>query len=407
MEFGLLGEKLGHSFSPAIHQALGGYDYRLTELAPGELRGFLEKRDFRGVNVTIPYKQAVMPFLDEITEQARAIGAVNTILRLPDGRLRGDNTDYYGLMTLLDRAGFCPEGKKCLVLGSGGASRTAVACLRDRKAREVVVISRKGENTYGNLERHGDAELLINTTPVGMFPRNGESPVDLDRLPALEGVADLIYNPARTALMLQAERKGIPAAGGLIMLVAQGRAAAELFLGKRIDPAEEEKVRRSLERETENWILIGMPGCGKSTVGRILAERSGRELLDTDGMIEEEAGMPCGEVIRRFGEEAFRRMETRAAERAGKESGKIIATGGGIVTREENRDPLRQNGQLIHLDRPLESLATDGDRPLSGSAEALKALYHKRMPLYAAWRDLRIESGSPEEAADRILEALR
>jgi len=406
MEYGLLGEKLGHSFSPQIHRELGGYDYRLVELAPEELPRFLEKRDFRGVNVTIPYKQAVIPLLDGISDRARRIGAVNTILRTPDGRLQGDNTDYAGLMTLLKRAGFRPEGAKCLVLGSGGASKTAVVCLKDLGAADIRVISRSGEDNYRNLSRHADAEWLINATPVGMYPKNGVSPVNLDELPKLKGIADMIYNPARTALILQAEKKGIPAVNGLAMLVSQGRAAAELFLGKPIPAEEEERVIRTIARETENWILIGMPGCGKTTVSRLLAEKTGRKPVDTDEMIEQEAGISCGDYLRAHSEAAFRELETRMAAKAGKESGTIIATGGGIVTRAENRDLLRQNGTIIHLDRPLEALATAGDRPLSRTPEALAELYRTRAPMYAAWRDLRIESESPEEAAEKILEAL-
>ncbi len=407
MEYGLIGEKLGHSFSPQIHRELGGYDYQLKELEREELEPFFRERDFRGLNVTIPYKQAVIPFLDGMTEQARRIGAVNTIVRDGDGRLIGDNTDYQGLMTMLNRAGIRVDGRKCLVLGSGGASKTAVTCLRDLGSREVRVISRTGEDNYQNLSHHRDAEILINATPVGMFPNNGESPVDLDLFPELKGVADLIYNPARTALLLQAERKGIPTAGGLTMLVSQGRAACERFLGRKISPEEEERVIRLIEKETQNWVLIGMPGAGKSSVGRLLSARSGRNLVDTDAMIEEESGgISCGDLIRRFGEDAFRQMETRAAARAGKMSGVIIATGGGIVTREVNRDLLRQNGVLIHLDRPTEALATDGDRPLSRTREELEHLARERAPLYRTWRDLRATGETPEETADMILEAL-
>ena len=406
MEFGLLGEKLGHSFSPRIHRELGGYEYELRELTPEELPEFLKRREFRGVNVTIPYKQAVIPWLDEISPRAERIGAVNTILRKKDGKLRGDNTDYGGFQAMMKRAGIDPAGAKCLVLGSGGASRTAVVCMRDAGAREVRVISRSGEDHYGNLDRHKDADILVNATPVGMYPKNGEAPVDLTVFPRLRGVADLIYNPARTALLLQAEELGIPAVNGLSMLVAQAREACEMFLETRIAPEEEERVLRLLEKETENWVLIGMPGCGKTTVGRMLAERTGRRLTDTDALIEQEAGMSCGELIRQQGEEVFRQMETRAAARAGKESGTIIATGGGIVTRAENRNLLRQNGRLIHLDRPVEALAAGGARPLSATPEAVRELYRKRQPLYASWRDLRVESGTPEEAVNKILEAL-
>jgi len=402
-DFGLLGEKLGHSFSPQIHRELGGYDYDLIELCPEELEAFFRRREFRGINVTIPYKQAVIPYLDELTPLARRVGAVNTIVKDAAGRLTGHNTDVAGFTAMMRRGGLDPKGRKCLVLGSGGASKTAVLCLRDLGAREVRVISRRGEDHYGNLDRHGDAELIVNATPVGMYPNNGAAPLDLAGFPRLMGVADLIYNPARTALLLQAEARGIPAVNGLMMLVAQGREAAERFLGRAIPPSEEERVAGLLARETENIVLIGMPGCGKSTVGRLLAERTGRPLTDTDGMIERAAGMTCGELIRQRGEAAFREMETRAAMEAGKASGTIIATGGGIVTRAENRDPLRQNGRLFHLDRPVEKLSAEGDRPLSQTRAQLEALYQARALLYAAWRDIRIAAETPGEAAAAII----
>ena len=406
VRYGLIGRKLGHSFSPRIHREMGGYEYELMEMEPEEVGGFLRKGDFRGINVTIPYKQTVMPYLDEISEAARRIGSVNTIVKGADGRLRGTNTDYGGFRGMLERAGLSPKGEKCLVLGSGGASRTAVTCLKDMGAREVRVISRSGEDNYGNLERHRDAGLLVNATPVGMYPKNGEAPLDLGALPGLKGIADMIYNPARTALLLEAERRGIRAINGLYMLVEQAREACELFLGREIDRGETERVTALLAAETENIVLIGMPGCGKTTVGRLLAEKTGRELVDTDGMIEEKAGRACGEIIREDGEESFRRMETEAVREAGKRSGVIIATGGGVVTREENRDLLRQNGVLFHLERPLDEETLEPGRPLSDSREKWERLARERGPLYAAWRDARVENLRAEEAAEEILDRL-
>ncbi len=402
-QYGLLGEKLGHSFSPRIHRELGGYDYELVELRAEELPAFLKARAFRGVNVTIPYKQAVIPYLDLLSPRARAIGSVNTILRREDGSLLGDNTDYEGFMTMMRHAGLNPAGKKCLVLGSGGASRTVQACLRDAGAGEIRVISRAGEDHYGNLDRHRDAKILVNATPVGMYPKNGASPVDLALFPALEGVLDLIYNPARTALLLQAEALGIPCANGLRMLVAQGKAACELFLGRPLPETEVARVTAILSRSMENIVLIGMPGCGKSTVGKLLAEQSGRRFLDTDAMIEEKTGVPCGTYLREHGEEAFRRLETEAAAEAGKQSRCVIATGGGIVTRPENRDLLRQNGRLVHLDRAAAKLATGPERPLSETRALLRKRARERAPLYRLWRDYRALGDSPEQTAQRIL----
>ena len=385
---------------------MGGYPYELAELDPEEVGDFLKKGGFRGINVTIPYKKTVIPFLDWISPEAERIGSVNTIVRDPDGTLRGYNTDYEGFRSMLERAGIRPRGRKCLVLGSGGASRTAVCCLRDLGAREVTVISRRGEDNYGNLEKHRDAEILINATPVGMYPGNGAAPLRLEALPGLLGVADLIYNPARTALLLEARRRGIPWTNGLYMLTEQARIACEKFLGTPVDPAETERVAALLAAETANIVLIGMPGCGKTTVGRILAEKTGRRLVDTDRMIEEKAGIPCGEIIRTRGEAAFRALETEAAREAGKASGSILATGGGIVTRGENRDLLCQNGLLIHLTREMDESTLEPGRPLSDSREKWVRLEKERGPLYAAWRDAEVRNREPEAAAEEILKAL-
>ena len=405
--FGLIGGRLGHSFSPRIHREMGGYDYELIELAPEEVAEFLRKGDFRGINVTIPYKKTVMPFLDEISDAARRIGSVNTIVRGADGRLRGTNTDYSGFRAMLERRGLNPAGEKCLVLGSGGASVTAVTCLRDMGAREVRVISRSGEDNYGNLNRHRDAGLLVNATPVGMFPETGKAPLSLEAFPALKGVADMIYNPARTALLMDAERRGIPWINGLYMLSAQAREACEIFLGRPVPESETDRVTALLAKEQANIVLIGMPGCGKTTVGRMLAKRTGRRMVDTDEMIEAKAGLTCGEVIRSRGEAAFRQMETEAVREAGKQGGLIIATGGGAVTREENLAPLRQNGLLFHLDRPMDERTLEGGRPLSDSREKWERLAQERAFLYTAWRDARIENRTPEQAAEDILSAMK
>jgi shikimate dehydrogenase len=403
--FGLLGRKLGHSFSPRIHRELGEYPYELMEREAEELPRFLEERDFRGINVTIPWKQAVMPFLDGISERAKRIGAVNTIVKDDEGRLTGYNTDWDGFMALMDGIGFQPEGKKCLVLGSGGASKTVTACLEARGAGEIRIISRKGPDDYEHLDRHRDAAFIVNATPVGMYPENGTSPVELRRFPALEGVADLIYNPGRTALLLQAERLGIPHVNGLRMLVAQAKRASELFRGVTIPESETDRITALLEREMTNIVLIGMPGSGKSSVGRILAEKTGRPFVDTDEMIEMRTGKSCEAYILERGEAAFRRVESEVIREAGKRTGCILATGGGAVTRPENRDPLRQNGRLFHLDRPLEALDRK-NRPLSATAEQAAQRYRERLPMYESWRDARIAGDTAEAAAEAILDIM-
>ena len=321
---GLLGEKLGHSYSPAIHAQLGDYEYRLYECPREKLGAFLKTGDFDGLNVTIPYKKAVIPYCAELSPMAAAIGSVNTLLRRPDGTLYGDNTDAFGFESLLRHAGLDPKGKKCLVLGSGGASVTVQAVLRHLGAGSVTVISRSGEDNYHNLARHQDAELLVNATPVGMYPGNGLAAVDLTAFPACRGVADLIYNPARTALLLQAERLGIPCAGGLWMLVAQAQRAAELFTGTDIPESVIPRITASLRREMENLVLIGMPGSGKTTIAMALAERLGRPVLDVDAAVVESAGCSIPTVFEREGEGGFRRRETAAIADLGKRSGVVI-----------------------------------------------------------------------------------
>ncbi len=403
---GLIGRPLGHSYSPAIHGRLADYDYRLIELEAEELGPFLRAGGFDGLNVTIPYKKAVLPYCAELTPAAARIGCVNTLVRRPDGTLLGHNTDYDGFLWLLRRAGIDPAGKKALVLGSGGASLTVQTALRDLGAAETVVISRRGDNNYVNLyEHHADAQLLVNATPVGMAPKTGERLVRLEALPALEAVVDVIYNPARTGLLLDAQRLGLKAANGLGMLVAQAAASCELFCGCRCGDEEIEAIRAALARETQNVLLIGMPGCGKSTVGAVLAAELGREICDLDAEIEKRAGCTIPEIFSAEGEEGFRRREHEALCDAVKRGGLVIAAGGGVVTREENIDLLRQNARVVWLRRDLALLPTAG-RPLSQTIP-LTELYRRREPLYRAAADLTVENdGTPEETAARILELL-
>ena len=406
MQCGLLGEKLGHSYSPQIHKELADYDYRLYEKAPDQVEDFVRHGDWHGLNVTIPYKKTVIPFCDELSETAAAIGSVNTLLRRADGTIYGDNTDAYGFETLLN--GTHPDsiaGQKALVLGTGGASVTICAVLR-RHGAEVVTISRSGENNYENLDRHADAKLLVNTTPVGMYPKNGVRPVDLAAFPKLKCVLDVVYNPARTALLLQAEKLGIPYAGGLTMLVAQARRSSEIFLGNTLPDGEIPRITKLLSDSMQNIILIGMPGCGKSTVGAILSQRLNRPLLEADAELVKAAGVSIPTIFEAEGEAGFRKRETAILAQLGKQSGTVISTGGGCVTRAENYPLLHQNGTIVWLRRDLDKLAREG-RPLSLNAD-LHDMYAARQPLYQRFADFAVDNtGTPEATAEAILEVLR
>lgn len=403
--YGLIGNPLGHSFSPQIHAGLGDYVYKLFPMEEDAVGPFLTAREFEAINVTIPYKQTVMPYCDRIAPEALAIGSVNTIVKEADGTLSGYNTDYFGFKLMLERAGIAVEGKKCLVLGSGGSSKTVVCVLTDMGASSVTVISRSGENNYDNIDRHSDADVIVNTTPVGMYPKNGAQAVDLDRFSRLTGVADLIYNPEKTALILQAERKGIPCTGGLYMLVAQGAKASEFFHRTSYDGGIIERVFNEVNGKMRNVTLVGMPGCGKSSVGRTLAELLGREFVDADDYVTEKWGRSPAEIITSDGEDAFRRIETEALTELTKRSSIVLSTGGGCVTRQENHPLLRQNGKVVFINRDISLLATDG-RPISaGGEDRIKKLYEVRLPLYRAVCDFEIATGAEsviKETAEKI-----
>lgn len=393
MTYGLIGKKLGHSFSKEIHEQLADYTYELKELSPQQVEAFIREREFSAINVTIPYKETVIPFLDEISPRAQSIGAVNTIVNR-GGKLTGYNTDILGMGALLDYHEIDIENKKVLILGSGGTAHTAVALAKERKAAQILVASRGGINgiTYEEVyASHTDAQIIINTTPCGMYPLIDNSPLDLSFFDDLEGVVDAIYNPLRTSLILQAQAKGIKAAGGLYMLVAQAVYAVQFFWDCSMDFSVIDKIYRKILAQKENIVLIGMPSCGKSTIGKILAKKLNRVLYDTDHLIRVKYKKSAGEIIQNEGEVAFRDKESDVVSSSvAPLSGAIIATGGGAVLRKENVLHLKKNGKLFFIDRPLDLLITTKDRPLSSDRAALEARYKERYPIYCAAADKKI-----------------
>ena len=402
---GLLGEKLGHSYSPAIHGMLSDYEYKLYEISRENLPVFLRDGGWDGLNVTIPYKKDVVAFCDELSETAKAIGSVNTLVRRDDGTIYGDNTDAFGFESLVRKNNVRPRGKKTLILGSGGAC-ASVRLVLDKMGAETVVISRSGEDNYENLNRHGDAEIIVNTTPVGMYPGNGISPVDLKMFPRCSAVLDIVYNPSVTELLYRAETLGIPCDNGLHMLVAQAKRSSELFTGKSVPDDKIPEIQRRLEAEMKNIVIIGMPGSGKTTISGLLGEMTGRPVIDTDDMVAESAGVGIPEIFDKFGEEGFRQRETAECAKAGKKSGYIIATGGGCIKTPENYPLLHQNSFIVWIKRDIDLLPREG-RPLSAKAD-LQKMYEERSPLYAKFADITADNnGAPETTVYEILEKIK
>lgn len=388
--YGVLGRVLGHSYTPTIYRELAGLDYRRFEREPEELEAFVRSDEWEGFNVTIPYKHELIGFMDELSPVAERMGNINTVTRLIDGRLRGDNTDYFGFKVLVESLGIDVAGKTAVVFGgNGGAGSTAMMVLKDL-GMTAIAIDRQGPNTYSNLEAHADAALAVNCTPVGMYPNCPAAPCSLDAFPELEGFIDIVYNPARTALMMEAERRGISCAGGLLMLVAQAAQAVERYTGEVIDRARIADVTERLSATEQNIALIGMPGCGKTRVGERLAEQLGREHVDIDRVLSDELGVTCAEFIESEGEQAFRVRETEMLGRIAAQSGLVISCGGGVVTRPENYELLHQNSRIIMLDRPITELSKKG-RPIT-ARDGVEALAQQRMPLYRSWADTVVAS---------------
>ena len=389
-KYGLIGAKLSYTYSPLIHKEFGDYEYDICETKPDGLAGLLASPEYDGFNVTIPYKKTVMKLCDIVSDEARKIGAVNAVVRTEDGKLSGFNTDYFGFKYQLEHNDIDVEDKKCVVLGDGGASVTIQAVLHDLHAKEVVVISRKGENNYDNISKHFDAEILVNATPVGMYPDNGNCLVNVSDFTQLEGVVDVIYNPYRTKLILDAMAAGIPCAGGLEMLVAQAKQTSEIFTGNQIDDDEIETVIDEVQRRVLNNVLIGMPGAGKTFLGKKMAEKQGKRFIDIDDMIEQHEGATVEEIFAEKGEAYFRKVETEMLKLACKEAGCVIATGGGIIKTKANYNIVKQNGVVIWIKRDLDKLETEG-RPLSTST-GVEQLYKERKDEYKRWSDYYIDN---------------
>lgn len=406
MQYGCIGEHLTHSFSKDIHGLLQGYLYELKEIPAGSLDAFMTLRDFKGINVTIPYKQDVIPHLDSIDEQAAAIGAVNTIINC-DGSLHGYNTDFGGMSDLIKRTGIDLRGKKVLIFGTGGTSKTAMAVAKHMGAASAWKVSRTAKNgalSYEDVTAwHLDAQVLINTTPRGMYSHDSGMPVDPTLFPGLCGVIDAVYNPLRTEFVLKAQQMGVPAAGGLYMLVSQAVLASEIFMGISYANDVTERVYQAIKSGKENIVLTGMPGSGKTTVGKLLADKLCRPYLDTDQCIELKTGLAPGQIIRTQGEAAFRDVESEVIREISTKTGSIIATGGGAVLRSENINLLRRNGKLFFLDRPLEQLLPTDERPLSSTKEAISQRYHERYNTYLATADYVISNSDTPEAAARLV----
>ena len=389
MIYGCIGKKLTHSFSKDIHSRLADYKYDLIELAEDEVKPFLESRNFGAINVTIPYKQTVIPYLDFVSDIAKRIGAVNTIVN-KDGVLYGYNTDYYGMKALIERLGVSLQNKKVMILGTGGTSKTARVVAKDLGANEIITVSRKGPVDYQlAITEHSDANVIINTTPVGMYPDCESKPIDVSGFEKLEAVVDAVYNPLCTNLVLDAKKRGLKAEGGLYMLVMQAVVAVEKFLGTSIEKSVADSVFASILASKQNVVLTGMPSSGKSTVGRAL-NIDGFEFFDTDTEIEKRAGMQIKDLIAAKGEQYFRDLESEVIRDISSKTARIIATGGGAVLRKENIHALKRNGKIYYIDADINRLKATDDRPLSDTPEKLKALYNERIDIYKSTADVTV-----------------
>ncbi len=404
--YGLLGHKLEHSLSPQIHRLFGDYPYELFCREKDGLDAFFADENIDAFNVTIPYKVDAYKRCDVLSAAAKKIGSVNTVVRRDDGTLYGDNTDYFGFMKMAERYGADFKNRKVLILGSGGASLTVQCAVRDCGAAETVVVSRTGENNYENISLHYDADIIVNTTPVGMFPNNGERLIDLSRFGRLSCVLDLIYNPIKTQLLLDAEELSVPNGNGLYMLVAQGLHSAELFLNKKFDEGLIDEAYNRIKKEIGSIVLIGMPGCGKSTAGRIIAEKLSKKFIDTDAEIEKKFNKKIPQIFSGNGEEFFRKAEAEAVKECGRSFSCVIATGGGAVLKKENCAALKQNGTVVYLKRNLSELSLDG-RPLSEGENAVERLYGERREIYESMADYTVEvDGNPQITAERVIECV-
>ena len=404
-KFALIGKTLKHSYSKKIHALLGDYPYDLVELEAEELKDFLFNGGYDGFNVTIPYKKEIMQYLDVIDDSAKLIGAVNTVV-IKDGVSTGYNTDFDGMRYMITRAKIELSNKKVVILGSGGTSNTAVAVAKYLKAKEIIVVSRSGENNYQNIDRHFDADVVINTTPVGMYPNNYQSPIDLSNFKNVSGVVDVIYNPDITELTFNAKELGINYTNGLPMLVAQAKFAMERFFDKSVSDSVIEKTLNELWKETLNVILIGMSGSGKSTVGKEIADLLGREFIDTDQEIIKLDGRDIPTIFKESGEDYFRSLEKKVIKDVCKLNGKVIATGGGVVKYDENLYPLKSNGKTFWIKRDLNALDVSG-RPLVKDIETAKKLFEERKDKYLKFSDFIVDNdGSVIQTAKGVIEQL-
>ena len=408
MEYGLIGEKLGHSFSKAIHEMIADYTYELKEIKKEDFDKFMIDRDFKCINVTIPYKKDVIPYLDFISEEAKKIGAVNTIIN-KDGKLYGYNTDYYGLKLLIQKQNIELTDKNVLVLGTGGTSLTAKAVLSDLNAKKILQASRQNSSEYISYDEiyNYDINYIVNTTPIGMYPNNSARLIDVSKFKNLRGLVDVVYNPLSTNLVLDAKELNIKANGGLYMLIAQAVYAIKLFKNKEIDDAVIDAIYHKLVKEKLNIVLIGMPSCGKTTIGSILSKKRNKELFDIESLIVDEVGMEIKDYMKLNDEKSFREVESNIVKEVSKGNNSIISTGGGVILNKNNIVNLKQNGLIVFIDRKLENLTPTASRPLTSNFSDLEKKYNERINLYREYADIVVDNNKNiDDAINKIMEVL-